>query len=89
MPWQKTEGATGVFFLENSDCAGCADIIRRSLLTLKGVREVAFNYVTDKVYVNYDPARVSPGEIRSAIERAGDQAAQVARTKLGPRSRKA
>ena len=73
----ETDCAIGVFYLVNLDCSGCAAIIVRSLKKIDGIRNVGINYITDKVYVNYDPAKVTPGQIRKAIEKAGYKAFRV------------
>lgn len=59
------------------DCSGCAGIIAKSLKKMNGIRTVGINYITDKVYVNYDPAKVTPGQIRKAIEKAGYKAFEI------------
>ncbi len=76
---QRARGATGVFFLVNSDCAGCTALIDESLRKLDGVRKVGINYVTDKVYVSYDPIKVTSGKIKDEIEKAGYKASVQSR----------
>ncbi len=75
-----------MFFLVNSDCAGCAAIIVKSLRTIAGVRRVRVNYITDKVYVSYDPSKVAPGQIRQAIEMAGYRALEISQVRDAPGS---
>jgi len=77
MVLSETNGAMGVFTLVNMDCSGCAVIIAKSLRKINGIRNVEINYVTDKVYVKYDPTRVTSGKIREAIEKAGYKAFDV------------
>lgn len=55
----------------NLDCDGCARLITRSLKDLDGVLDVGINYVNAKVYVSYNPRKVTPDQIRAAIRRAG------------------
>ena len=81
MSAQHARGATGVFFLVNSDCSGCATIISKSLKKIEGIRKVGINYVTDKVYVSFDPSKVTSGEIREAIEKAGYRALEMSHVK--------
>ena len=69
-----TRGATGVFHIINLDCSGCARIIVKSLKKMDGIRNVGINYITDKVYVGYDPEKVTPEQIKKAIEKAGYKA---------------
>ena len=73
------DDAMGVFFLVNLDCGGCAGTIARSLKKIDGVQNVGINYVTDKVYVSYDPAKVTPDQIRVTIEKAGYRALDTER----------
>ena len=63
----------------NLDCSGCAGIISKSLKRIDGIRDVGINYITDKVYVSYDPKKVTPERIRKAIEKAGYKAFQSRR----------
>ena len=71
--------ATGIFQMTNINCSGCSVIIKKSLRKVEGVISVNINYITDKVYVDYDPKAVSPEKIRKTIEKAGYRAFQVAR----------
>lgn len=88
MAMPETNEAMGVFFLINLDCSGCARIIIRSLKRIDGIGNVGINYVTDKVYVNYDPAKVLPDQIRHAIRKAGYKAFEnTRRKKMRPRRR--
>lgn len=43
---------------------------------LSGIKNVAVNYITDTVFVKYDPAQVGPEDIRSFMKRLGYDAAQ-------------
>ena len=71
--------AVGVFQVINLDCSGCAGIISKSLKRIDGIRDVGINYITDKVYVSYDPKKVTPEQIRKAIGKAGYKAFQSRR----------
>ena len=77
MALSEMNDAMGVFSLVNLDCSGCAVIIVKSLKKIDGIRNVGINYVTDKVFVNYDPTKVTPDQIRKAIEKAGYKAFDV------------
>ncbi|MDV3293132.1 MAG: heavy-metal-associated domain-containing protein [Nitrososphaerales archaeon] len=63
--------------MTNLDCSGCAGIITKSLKRIDGIRNVGINYITDKVYVSYDPTKVTPGQIKKAIEKAGYKAFEI------------
>ena len=76
--------ALGVFQIHTIDGSGFADVVSKSLKSMEGIKAVAVNYVTDKVYVSYDPIRISPGRIRRAIADAGVRASRASEgTKLG------
>ncbi len=64
----KTRGPTiGGFSLLDLDNSGSGFEIARSLRRMRGIGDVEINYVTDKVYVNYDPSKVTPEQIRDAV----------------------
>lgn len=63
--------ARGVFHVLNMDCSTCVRAISKTLYKLEGVIEVSFNYITGKVYVEYDPAKTSLDEIRKAVKKIG------------------
>ena len=71
MTMKEASRAKGVFHIINLDCSGCARIITKSLRKIDGVQGVNINYITDKVYVDYDPKKVSSEKIRKTIEKAG------------------
>ncbi len=58
----------------NPDCPGCAERVSKSLKRLDGVLDVGINFVTDKVYVTYDPLVLARAQVRRAIEDAGEGA---------------
>lgn len=66
--------ATGVFQMPASEDSGLAAIVSQSLGTIDGVRSVVVNYVTDNVYVSYDPTKVSSLQIKRAMTNAGIRA---------------
>lgn len=63
--------ARGIFRIVNFSCSSCLSIIRRSLNKIDGIQAVGINYITDKVYVDYDPEKVTPEQIKRAISKAG------------------
>jgi Cu+-exporting ATPase len=65
--------ARGVFRILNIDCAGCTKAISKTLYKLDGVIDVSFNYITDKVYVEYDPERVTMDDVKKAVKKIGFQ----------------
>jgi Cu+-exporting ATPase len=52
-------------------CANCSATVGEALEALDGVSEANVNYATDEGSVEYDPERVSLGEIYAAVEDAG------------------
>ena len=52
-------------------CANCSATIEDTLDALDGVTEADANYATDEGTVQYDPERVSLGDIYDAIDEAG------------------
>jgi P-type Cu+ transporter len=52
-------------------CAACARTIERTLTKTPGVERAAVNLATATATVEYDPARVGPGDFIGAIEQLG------------------
>jgi len=63
--------ARGVFSILNMDCTSCTRAISRTLYKLDGVIDVSFNYITDKIYVEYDPEKVTMDDIKKAVKKIG------------------
>jgi len=59
-------------------CASCVARIERKLGKLPGVESAGVNLATERARVSYDPTRVSPAALISAVEAAGYGAAPVA-----------
>ncbi|MDD5172321.1 MAG: copper-translocating P-type ATPase [Candidatus ainarchaeum sp.] len=53
------------------DCASCAMNIERRLKRVKGVESANVNFATNRATVEYDEARVGPGNLKDAIEGLG------------------
>jgi len=60
-------------------CAACSARVERSVQKLDGVRSVNVNLLTNSMTVNYDEAVLDHKAIIQAVERAGYQAAVLAR----------
>jgi Cu+-exporting ATPase len=56
--------------IEGMTCASCATRIERKLNTLDGVT-ASVNYATERAAISFDAGRVSPDELRQAVEAAG------------------
>jgi len=52
-------------------CASCVLRVENSLKKLSGVTSAVVNLATEEATVEFDPAKVSPKEFRSAVEGAG------------------
>lgn len=58
-------------------CAACQAHVDRAVSKLDGVQGVAVNLLAGSMLVDYDPARVSPDDICTAVDRAGYSASPV------------
>ena len=58
-------------------CGGCAERITDALKDLPGVREINPKVPQKHVVVRYEPARVGPGELKSALDKAGFKAVEA------------
>ena len=52
-------------------CANCVAAVERNVKKVEGVDDAAVNFSTEKVSVNYDPAKATPQAIIDRIARAG------------------
>jgi copper chaperone CopZ len=52
-------------------CGGCENAVTRALGRLEGVSEVTASHVEEKVGVSFDPAAVTPDQIRATIAAIG------------------
>lgn len=58
-------------------CAACQAHVDRAVSKLDGVQGVAVNLLAGSMLVDYDPAQVTPGDICTAVDRAGYSASPV------------
>lgn len=63
----RADRARGIFRIPNMGCSTCTKALSNRLYKLDGVVEVSFNYINDKVYVEYDPEKTSLDEIKRVI----------------------
>ena len=54
-------------------CAGCEDRIGNALRRLSGIKDVQATAETQRVVVTFDPAQLSPEQVRATLERLGYQ----------------
>ena len=52
-------------------CAGCEERIRNALRRLSGIQDVQASAETQHVVVSFDPARVTPDQVRAKLEWIG------------------
>lgn len=52
-------------------CAGCVGTVEKALKSVDGVSSVVVNLPTEKAYVDFDPEKVTIGDLKTAIENAG------------------
>lgn len=66
-----------VFAIRGLDCASCAIDVGRALKKIPGILEVNINYMIDKGFVEFDPARTSWAEVAKALQTRGYTAVPV------------
>ncbi|MFC4598011.1 heavy metal translocating P-type ATPase [Cohnella hongkongensis] len=62
------------FKLEGMTCAACANRIEKGLAKLPGVTSVSVNYALESASVEFQPGRLSVGEMQSRVKRLGYRA---------------
>jgi copper chaperone CopZ len=63
--------AKAILSLFNLGCPSCSGIVERELKKLPGIENVAVNYATDVVVVDYDPSTITSEAIRSFMKKIG------------------
>ncbi|MEW5923666.1 MAG: cation transporter [Candidatus Zixiibacteriota bacterium] len=64
--------ATAEFSVKGMTCAGCENQVKTALMKYEGVNEVAeVSHVKEHATVKYDPAKVNPTELATAITSLG------------------
>ena len=59
------------FRIANMVCEGCAETIEDLLHALSGVRAIRSDVANKQILVRYDPAKVGPEQLKTAVSRAG------------------
>jgi len=59
------------FGITGMTCATCSDTVQRSLADLQGVEDASINLATERATVVFDPSKVTVGQMRESVERAG------------------
>ena len=60
-----------IFDVKGMNCASCATIISKRINKLSGVQNCDVNYAVEKATINYDPSKVSLGQMNNEIEKLG------------------
>lgn len=65
--------AVGIFKISGISCGGgnCIKRFKKELYKLDGVLSIGINYFTDKLYVEYDPLKISLEEIKKVVGKSG------------------
>lgn len=66
--------ASTTFEVSGMSCSSCAQTIEMALSHQSGVIKVTVNFANEKMYVEYDPKKVSPNQLVQAVTKAGYQA---------------
>jgi Cd2+/Zn2+-exporting ATPase len=62
------------FRIHGLDCAEEVALLRRELDGMPGILDLRFDVMKAKMAVDFDPAKVQPGQIRAAVSRTGMKA---------------
>jgi copper chaperone CopZ len=54
-------------------CGNCENAVKKTLMTLDGIESVSASHIEHRVVAVYDPARLAPEAISTAIESLGYQ----------------
>lgn len=52
-------------------CVSCKPIVEKQLKDEKGVRNIAFDYLTDSIIVEFDPSVLTREEIKNWLDKSG------------------
>ena len=59
------------FLVKEISCTTCALAIEKRVKRLDGVKDVRTSVMLNKVFIDYDPAKVSVDEIKEAVDKTG------------------
>ncbi|AWN36622.1 MULTISPECIES: heavy-metal-associated domain-containing protein [Methylobacterium] len=66
-----------IFSVPGMMCDGCAETVHDVLTAVPGVRQAKPSTWRKRVAVRFEPSRVGPAEIRSALAKGGFDAVEV------------
>jgi Cu+-exporting ATPase len=52
-------------------CLSCKPIVERQLKDEKGVKSIKFDYLTDSIIVEFDPALLTKEHIKNSLDKSG------------------
>ncbi|HVP23094.1 MAG TPA: heavy-metal-associated domain-containing protein [Conexivisphaerales archaeon] len=68
---ERPKESRAVFLVREISCSTCGLAIEKQVKKLDGVKDVGTAVMLNKVFVDFDPSRVSLEEIRKAVHRTG------------------
>ncbi len=68
---------TEVYLIEGMHCAACSAAVERVTRKMDGVARSDVNLTTNRMTIEYDEAKVTPGQIIAKVEKAGFGARQM------------
>ena len=52
-------------------CISCKPIVEKQLKDEKGVKSIKFDYLTDSIIVEFDPALLTKEDIKNSLDKSG------------------
>jgi Cu+-exporting ATPase len=52
-------------------CISCKPIVEKQLKDKKGVKGINFDYLTDKIVVEFDPSLLTTEDIKNSLDKSG------------------
>ena len=52
-------------------CISCKPIVEKQLKDEKGVESIKFDYLTDSIIVEFDPALLTKEDIKNSLDKSG------------------
>ena len=52
-------------------CMSCKPIVEKQLKDKKGVKSIKFDYITDRIIIEFDPCVLTREEIKNRLEKSG------------------
>ena len=52
-------------------CISCKPIVEKQLKDEKGVKSIKFDYLTDSIIIEFDPALLTKEDIKNSLDKSG------------------